>query len=70
MIRIVIVLCLQGQCVERPIVPAEPVGLFECLAHGELAGVRFLADHPALAARGWRLARWRCEIGRREERGA
>lgn len=67
---IVLVLCLNTQCVERPILPIEPLSPFACAIHGQQAGAEWLAQHPFLAARGWRLAKWRGQMGQRAERRA
>jgi hypothetical protein len=65
MATLVLLFCLgteQAQCVERRPVYEEPLGLMACMVGGQFAGAEFLQTHP-----GWRLAKWRCETGPRQE---
>lgn len=67
MIELVLVFCLAGdpqKCVEEHPVFEEPLTGRSCPMTAQPAAVRYVELHP-----GWRLARWRCERNKREERG-
>ena len=67
MAELVLIFCLLtngSACIEQR--PALDGGsLFGCAMAAQQTATEFLADHP-----GYRLARWRCEMGRRGQRDA
>lgn len=63
MVQLVLTFCLladAGSCVERRPVLDEVHGPAACLTAAQPVAAEFVRGHPA-----YRLAAWRCELGRR-----
>lgn len=70
MIQLVLVLCLSASptsCVEDRPMPEQAFTMSSCLSSSaaQQAAVEWMQEHP-----GYELRRWKCEIGKREERPA
>jgi len=70
LVQLVLTYCLVAEpmrCVDhRPISdPTSEAGLHSCVLGAQPEAARWLTEHP-----GYELRRWRCEMGRREERAA
>ncbi len=66
MVQLVLIYCLASNgaaCVEKRPVRADLNGLSACMVVAQPMAAEFIAGHP-----GYRLARWRCEIGQRPEK--
>jgi hypothetical protein len=68
MVQLVLVYCLLSNgasCVERRPLLEDSPSLMSCMTEAQPIAAQFLTEHPT-----YRLASWRCEIGKREERRA
>ncbi|CAH2601204.1 conserved protein of unknown function [Rhodovastum atsumiense] len=68
MVQLVLIYCLAANatsCVEKRPLLADMNGLAACMVAAQPMAAEFIAGHP-----DYRLARWRCEIGKRPEKAA
>jgi hypothetical protein len=66
MVQLVLVYCLlsdSSSCVERRPMLEDVVSPVSCMAAAQPSAAEFLQEHPA-----YRLASWKCEIGKRGEK--
>ena len=68
MVQLVLTFCLllnDASCIEQRPVMEGRADIMGCLTLAQSIAAEFVRNHP-----GYRLASWRCEIGRRAERSA
>ena len=69
MIQVILIYCSLANpqmCREdRPLYEDPPSSLVACMTTAQLTAATYVQEHP-----GWRLANWRCEMGKPQERRA
>ena len=66
MVQLVLIYCLisnSSACVEKRPIIEELASLQSCMIAAQPLAAEFIADHP-----DYRLARWRCEVGKPPEK--
>jgi hypothetical protein len=68
MVQLILVFCLATSattCKEVHPMFEDPLTLMGCVTQAQVVAVQELSDRPDL--QGYRLARWRCEIGKPQD---